>query len=94
MRKDVPEPDNRNYNANELVFVKKGPNPINLRETTGHYELPPGEYIIIPFIFQANVNGKFFLRVFTEYESADGFGIVWLYCSLRQTLLRNVSRSN
>lgn len=81
MRKDVPEPENRNYNGNELVFVKKGPNPINLRETTGHYELSPGEYIIIPFTFQADINGKFFLRVFTEFESADGLGIVWLHCN-------------
>uniref|UniRef100_A0A8C9VQP5 Calpain-2 catalytic subunit-like n=1 Tax=Scleropages formosus TaxID=113540 RepID=A0A8C9VQP5_SCLFO len=42
---------------------------INAREACTRFHLPPGEYIIIPSTFDANMQGSFLLRVFTENTS-------------------------
>ena len=38
----------------------------NLREVSGRFKLPPGNYLIVPSSFKADEEGDFILRVFTE----------------------------
>ena len=39
---------------------------INLREVSGRFKLPPGNYLIVPSTFKPDEEGEFILRVFTE----------------------------
>jgi len=39
---------------------------INLREVSGRFKLPPGNYLILPSSFKPDEEGEFILRVFTE----------------------------
>ncbi|KAM3722893.1 Calpain clp-1 [Dirofilaria immitis] len=39
---------------------------INLREITGRFRIPPGNYIIVPSTFEPNEEAEFMLRVYTN----------------------------
>ncbi|XP_076044094.1 calpain-B-like isoform X6 [Oratosquilla oratoria] len=50
------------YNAS----VARSPSFINMREVSCRFKLPPGTYCIVPSTFEANEEGEFILRVFSE----------------------------
>ncbi|XP_059481918.1 calpain-B isoform X3 [Neocloeon triangulifer] len=51
------------YNAS----VARSKSFINLREVSERFKLPPGTYCIVPSTFDANEEGEFLLRVFSEH---------------------------
>ena len=53
------------YNAS----VARSPSFINLREVSCRFKLPPGVYAIVPSTFEANEEGEFLLRVFSEKKN-------------------------
>nr|CAD7268144.1 unnamed protein product [Timema shepardi] len=49
--------------------VARSPSFINLREVSCRFKLPPGVYCIVPSTFEANEEGEFILRVFSENKN-------------------------
>uniref|UniRef100_A0A915Q477 Calpain catalytic domain-containing protein n=1 Tax=Setaria digitata TaxID=48799 RepID=A0A915Q477_9BILA len=49
---------------------------INLREVTGRFRIPPGNYVIVPSTFEPNEEAEFMLRVYTNDDVASGLGSV------------------
>lgn len=43
----------------------RSPAFINLREVTGRFRVPPGEYVIVPTTYEPNEEGDFMLRIYT-----------------------------
>ena len=39
---------------------------INMRQVSGRFKLPPGNYVIVPSSFHKHEEGDFLLRIFTE----------------------------
>jgi hypothetical protein len=50
-------------------MTAKSPSYINSREIVGRFKLLPGEYVIVPSSFNANEQGNFMLRIYTETKS-------------------------
>lgn len=44
----------------------RSPAFINLREVTGRYRMPPGEYVIVPSTYEPDQEGDFMLRIYTN----------------------------
>jgi hypothetical protein len=60
----------KNYNqkllAHQLERVGNSGDYINKREITKRFRVPSGNYLIIPSLYDADVQGEFMLRIFTE----------------------------
>jgi hypothetical protein len=52
--------------AHQLERVGNSGDYINKREITKRFRVPPGDYLIIPSLYDADVQGEFMLRIFTE----------------------------
>uniref|UniRef100_A0A915CZJ1 Calpain catalytic domain-containing protein n=1 Tax=Ditylenchus dipsaci TaxID=166011 RepID=A0A915CZJ1_9BILA len=50
----------------DSVSCARSPAFINLREVTGRFRVPPGEYVVIPSTYEPNEEGEFMLRIFTN----------------------------
>uniref|UniRef100_A0A158Q8T4 Calpain catalytic domain-containing protein n=1 Tax=Elaeophora elaphi TaxID=1147741 RepID=A0A158Q8T4_9BILA len=48
---------------------------INLREITGRFRIPPGNYVIVPSTFEPNEEAEFMLRVYTNGKSVGIFSV-------------------
>jgi hypothetical protein len=46
----------------------RSPSFINSREICGRFQLPPGEYVIIPSTFKPNEDGQFLMRMYSEKQ--------------------------
>ena len=63
--------NNIKLNESELERTGNSGNYINKREVTCRFRVSPGYYLIIPSLFEYNIEGKFLLRVFTEKSIED-----------------------
>ena len=66
LKENVPLLDGKTYDGGSLELARLASTFINLREITIHYEIEPGNYIIIPCTFKPNESGEFLLRIYTE----------------------------
>uniref|UniRef100_A0A914H1V6 Calpain catalytic domain-containing protein n=1 Tax=Globodera rostochiensis TaxID=31243 RepID=A0A914H1V6_GLORO len=44
----------------------RSPAFINLREVTGRFRMPPGDYVVVPSTYEPDEEGDFMLRIFTN----------------------------
>ncbi|XP_069957266.1 uncharacterized protein [Cherax quadricarinatus] len=79
---NAPRPLDLNF-FKYSASVARSPSFINMREVSCRFKLPPGTYCIVPSTFEANEEGEFILRVFSEKanemeenDESVGFGQV------------------
>lgn len=58
-------------------FVNRFMNP---REVAREHELPPGRYVIVPCTFQADTEGEYVLRIFSEKQNQMQYAEFIIYC--------------
>ena len=59
----------------------KGPGPYtNLRELCHRHVLPAGNYCVIPSTYEANTEGRYLLRIFTEAGDLEGRCVLYASC--------------
>lgn len=58
-------PIGQNYSENEVGSTQMV-NCQPFREVSGHFDLVPGNYIVIPYTQFSNTNGEFLVRIYTE----------------------------
>ena len=63
--------NNIKLNEHELERAGNSGNYVNKREVTQRFRVEPGYYLIVPSLFDYNVEGNFLLRVFTENSIED-----------------------
>lgn len=61
----------KKYSSKDLEEVGNSETYLYQRETCKRFELPPGDYVIIPSTFDRDVRMKFLLRVFVESGVSD-----------------------
>ena len=66
---DVARRTGKYLYANQLERCGTTGSYINSREVTKRFRVAPGNYLIIPSCYDANVNGEFLLRIYTEMVS-------------------------
>lgn len=59
------------YDLTKLIFVNYIENFKFYREISMRFEIPPGEYIIVPCCFDQDKSAKYLLRVFVQSDSLD-----------------------
>lgn len=52
--------------ANQLERVDNSGDYVNKRDVVKRFRVPPGDYLIIPSLYEPNKEGKFLLRIFSE----------------------------
>ncbi|KAH7708812.1 calpain Clp-1 [Aphelenchoides avenae] len=50
----------------ETKSASRSPAFINLREVTGRFRMPPGDYVVVPSTYAPDEEGDFMLRIFTD----------------------------
>jgi hypothetical protein len=63
--------NNQKFTSKELEEVGRTGIYLCTREVTKRFELRPGQYVIIPSMFQRDVAGKFFLRMFCKGRGGE-----------------------
>jgi hypothetical protein len=71
LKSDAGSAQDTKYDAKMLIEVENLPYYLASREVTKRFSLKPGKYVIIPSMFEKNVNMKFLLRVFYESLNDD-----------------------
>lgn len=53
------------------VSIARSPAFVNTKEITNRFMFPSGKYVIIPSTFEPDLDGEFFLRIYTDAEITD-----------------------
>ncbi|KFM59653.1 Calpain-A, partial [Stegodyphus mimosarum] len=57
-------------NFREIEEVGSSGPYVNYREVFGRFEIPPGNYIIVPATFEPNSPGSFYIRVYADTQAS------------------------
>ena len=75
VKKDEDEPINgKNYEERALLYERSVDKYTWCREVTKRFRLDPGRYVVIPAIYQSNVQADFLLRMYTEKGASSRLG--------------------
>lgn len=63
--------ENKKFSQSQLESVGTLPNYLYARQVCRRFDLPEGDYVVIPSTFDKDVDMKFLLRIFTEGAVKD-----------------------